>query len=79
MDALNSWVVYSRPGCELCQTFMVELAELLGSRADRVRVVDVDENDEIARKYGERIPVLTIDDEFVCAYRLDRTRVERYL
>jgi hypothetical protein len=74
------WTVYSRPGCGLCDDFQIELAELLGAeRAAQVRVVDIDGDAELTRKYFDRIPVLTVDDEFVCAYRLDRERVGRYL
>jgi hypothetical protein len=58
---------------------MIELAELLGARAASVQVVDIDGDPSLSRKYSERIPVLTVDDDFVCAYRLDVERVRRYL
>jgi hypothetical protein len=58
---------------------MIELAELLGARAASVQVVDIDADASLSRKYSERIPVLTVDDDFVCAYRLDVERVRRYL
>ena len=58
---------------------MIELADLLGNQASRVRVVDVDDEPESKRKYSDRVPVLTVDDDFVCAHRLDRERVRRYL
>jgi glutaredoxin len=74
-----SWVVYSRSGCGLCQDFIVELAELLGNRGAAVRVVDIDSDSALLRKYSDRIPVLTIDDDFVCAHKLDAKRVRRYL
>jgi hypothetical protein len=37
--------------------------------------VDIDQDPQLARKYGQRIPVLLADGEFVCAYRLDEGRV----
>lgn len=74
-----SWIVYSKPQCSLCETFLAELAEVVGEQAAQVAVVDVTSNPELERKYGARIPVLTIDDDFVCAYRVDRERVQRYL
>jgi len=58
---------------------MIGLAELLGARADLVQVVDIDGDPELTRKYFDRIPVLTIDDDFVCGYRLNVERVRRYL
>jgi hypothetical protein len=74
-----TWIVYSRPYCGLCEEFIVALAELLGERAASVQVVDIDTDPELTRKYFNRIPVLTVDDDFVCAHRLDVDRVRRYL
>jgi hypothetical protein len=58
---------------------MHELVALLGEQAAVVQVVDIDGDLELTRKYFDRIPVLTVDDDFVCAYRLDVERVRRYL
>ncbi len=68
------WTVYSRADCSLCERMLEELAELLGP-ATAVQVVDIEGQPELERRYGTRIPVLTADDEFVCAYRLDCERV----
>ena len=70
------WTVYSRPECSLCDELLGELAEILGpTAATSVSVVDISGDAELERRYGSRIPVLLADDEFVCAYRLDRARV----
>ena len=59
---------------------MADLALLVGpTEAARVRVIDIDADPELRRKYASRIPVLTADDDFVCAYRLDKDRVTAYL
>jgi hypothetical protein len=73
------WIVYSRPGCGLCEEFMAELGALLGEFAVHVQVVDIDSDAALHRKFFDRIPVLTVDDDFVCAIRVDRDRVARYL
>jgi hypothetical protein len=75
----SDWVVYSRPDCGLCEQFQFDLAELLGPRADQVRIVDIDSDAELKRKYGERIPALIVDGDYVCGIRLDAERVRRYL
>lgn len=67
--------IYSRPDCGLCEAMVQQLAALLRDDAVQIEVVDVDGDPELARRYGQRIPVLCIDDEFVCAYRLDVARV----
>jgi glutathione S-transferase len=73
---MTQWTVLSRPDCSLCEQLLAELAEALDpAEAARVRVLDVDQDPALARKYGQRIPVLLADDEFVCDYRLDRERV----
>lgn len=56
-----------------------ELIQLLGNRAEKIQVLDIADDVELTRKYGTRIPVLLIDGELVCAYRLDHERVQRYL
>jgi hypothetical protein len=70
--------LYSRPECHLCTTMHEELVPLLRGRA-RVEIVDIDEDRDLERRYGERIPVLTAGSAELCCIRLDAARVERYL
>lgn len=71
------WTVYSRADCSLCERMLDELAELLGPEAAAaVQVVDIEGQPELESRYGSRIPVLTADGEFVCAYRVDVARVK---
>jgi hypothetical protein len=58
---------------------LTELAQRLGAAAAQVAVVDITGDASLEERYGRRVPVLLANDEFVCAYRLDRERVERYL
>jgi Glutaredoxin-like domain (DUF836) len=77
---MPQWTVYSRADCSLCERLIEELAELLGPQAAAaVQVVDIDGQPELEHRYGTRIPVLTADGEFVCAYRLDADRVRAHL
>ena len=77
---MAQWTVYTRYGCSLCDQLIEDLALLVGpTEAERVRVIDIDTDPELSRKYASRIPVLTADEEFVCAYRLDKDRVTAYL
>jgi hypothetical protein len=74
------WTVYSRADCSLCERMIEELAELLGPEgAAAVQIVDIDGQPALEQRYGTRIPVLTADGEFVCAYRLDAQRVRACL
>lgn len=58
---------------------LLELCELLGEVGAQVVVRDIGGDAALESKYGQRVPVLLIDGEFVCAYRLDRQRLEAYL
>lgn len=74
------WTVYTRPGCTLCESFLSELAELLGpARAAAVEVVDITDDPTLEARYSTKIPVLTADGDFVCCYHLDKARVQAYL
>lgn len=54
---------------------LLEICDWLGAEsAARVMVQDISGDELLERKYGTRLPVLTIGGEFVCAYRLDKER-----
>lgn len=73
------FVVYSRANCPLCDEFIAELALQLASCAERVDVRDVDADPLTRRRYGLKIPVLTVDGIPVCQGRLDAAVVTRLL
>lgn len=75
----SKWQVLSRADCSLCEEMLAELSDLFGEAAAAIRVRDIQGDAELERRYGQRIPVLLIDDDFVCAYRLDRSRIQGYL
>jgi hypothetical protein len=76
---MTRWLVYTRQECSLCETLLEELAEALGPAAADVEVVDIAQDPELERRYGQRIPVLLADGEFLCNYRLDRERLAPFL
>jgi len=69
-------VVYSRPGCHLCEQAVAELAAL---HADGYRFalheVDIESEDLLLRSMLERIPVVEVDGEVVSELVLDRAAV----
>lgn len=75
---MRTVLVYSRPGCHLCECLIEELLPLLAGRGD-LEVRDVDSNGAWRDRFGSRVPVLTIDDRIVCEARLDREAVEKAL
>ncbi|MGC3980744.1 MAG: glutaredoxin family protein [Steroidobacteraceae bacterium] len=79
VKSLQDWVVLSRPECSLCEAMCTELVELLGEQAAAIQVRDISGDPDLEHRYGTRIPVLLIDGDFICAYRLDRERLRPYL
>jgi hypothetical protein len=76
---LQDWRVLTRSECSLCEVMLQALCDLLGEAAAQVAVQDVSEFPELEQKYGQRLPVLLVDGELVCCYRLDEQRVLAYL
>jgi Glutaredoxin-like domain (DUF836) len=73
---MTRWTVYTRPECSLCDELVADLVTLLGpAAAGYVTLVDISGDPELEPRYGQRVPVLMADGEFVCAYRLDVERV----
>jgi len=69
-----------RPGCALCEALMADLALVLGPEdAAKVEVIDISDDDDLERRYGAQVPVLTADGELVCAYYLDRDRIATHI
>jgi glutaredoxin len=59
-------VLYSRPGCHLCDEARALLAGLLAEAPDvALEEVDIDSDDELLRRYLERIPVIELDGRIV--------------
>ncbi len=73
------FLLYSRPGCTLCEEMLLELAALPGAELHPVEVRDVDDEPEARRRYGHKIPVLLFAGELVCHGRLDAEEVRKAL
>ena len=70
---MHELIVYSRPGCHLCDELLAELRTLIPA-AD-VQVVNIDTEPQLRTKYGLMIPVLAVDGDVVCHGQLDRERL----
>jgi hypothetical protein len=67
-------VVYSRPGCHLCEEAIEQIIALHeeGYRFN-LHEVDIESNELLLRRYLERIPVVEVDGVEVSELILDRT------
>ena len=55
--------LYGRPGCHLCDDARVALERVRARHPFTLREVDIEADDELFRRYLERIPVIAIDGE----------------
>lgn len=70
--------VYSREGCGLCEELLEHLTPWTAARGATLRVVDVDEDPVLARRYGLRVPVLEVDGEPLGHGLVDLSVLARY-
>jgi glutaredoxin-like protein DUF836 len=73
------FVLYSRPGCGLCEEMLHELAALPVAHPFAVEVIDVDADHAARVRYGHKIPVLLFAGDLVCHGRLDAEEVHKVL
>jgi hypothetical protein len=73
------FVLYSRPGCGLCEELLAELAQVPATREYPIDVLDVDADESARIRFGHKIPVLLFAGELVCHGRLDVAEVYKAL
>ena len=73
------FVLYSRPGCGLCEEMRAALDRLPAARGYPLDVLDVDADGAARARYGHKIPVLLFAGELVCHGHLDTEEVLKAL
>ncbi len=65
-------LVYSRPGCHLCEEAVAAIVALHGQGYRfELREVDIDSDELLLRRYLEKIPVVEVDGAVVSELVLD--------
>jgi len=58
--------VYSRPGCHLCDEALVRIHAIAAEGAEfELEVIDIEHDDDLMKRYLERIPVVKAGSEVV--------------
>jgi glutaredoxin len=68
---MRTVVLYGRLGCHLCDDAREALLRLRADRPFRLEEVDIEQSEELLRRYLERIPVVFVDGEEVCELFVD--------
>jgi glutaredoxin len=73
-------VVYTRPGCHLCEEALAAIAALRASGCRfELREVDIESDELLLRRLLERIPVVEVGGEVVSELVLDESRLRARL
>ncbi len=67
---MSALVVYTRPGCHLCDQAMAQLRPLAAELGLAYAEVDIEGDDALHARYLERIPVFVLDGEEIGDYFL---------
>ena len=62
----------SRPGCRLCEEMRGQAETILRDAPRQWEEVDVDSDPDLARRYGNSIPVLFVNGRLFAKIRLPR-------
>ncbi len=76
---MSTVTVYLRPGCHLCEQAIAELGPLLADFAATLATVDIETDDDLHRRYLERIPVIALDGQELYDFHLDAGDLRRRL
>jgi glutaredoxin len=63
-------VLYGKPGCHLCEDAKTVLIQAQNEFLFTLEEMNILEDDALFNKYVEDIPVVTIDDDFFCQYKV---------
>ena len=72
---MRSLTLYSRPGCHLCD----QAREVLDRVGARYVEVNIEEDEDLHRRYLERIPVVALDGRELFEFFVDEERLRAWL
>jgi glutaredoxin len=78
---LQDWdiVMYTRPGCHLCEQAWTQLEAARQRYEFNLRSINVDDAPELAREYGECVPVVVINGRVRFRGRINPVLLQRLL
>jgi glutaredoxin-like protein DUF836 len=72
-------VLYGKAGCHLCEEARAEVEAVRRTRPFDLTEVDVSLDPVLHARYGERIPVVVVNDEEAFEFHVDAAELERLL
>jgi glutaredoxin len=71
--------LYGRPGCHLCDEAREALERIRSDTPFDLLEIDIERDDELFKRYLERIPVVCLDGEELFEYEVDEAALRRRL
>jgi hypothetical protein len=72
-------VFYTRQGCCLCDQALAVVQDARREADFALELVDIDGDDQLVARYGDKVPVVTVDGRMHAKYRVDRAALLRRL
>lgn len=71
MVASLQFILFSRCNCPLCEAMEDELRPFIKKYSITVKRQYIDNDSELEKRYGRKVPVLTLNDKTLCEYYLN--------
>ncbi|MER7002094.1 glutaredoxin family protein [Dactylosporangium sp. NPDC000555] len=72
-------VLYTRPGCHLCEDAKAVLDRVAAATGEGFTEIDITGDDDLEEEYGFRIPVLLLDGKEHGYWRVEEDRLRNDL
>ena len=72
---MRTITLYGRPDCHLCDEARAALERVRATHPFRLVDVDIEADDELFKRYLERIPVVELDGEELFEFFVDEQRL----
>ena len=72
-------LLYSKPNCHLCEVMKSELNQIRQNYDFELEVINIENDEELFRKYKDRIPVLKINGVIIAKFRIDKELIKKKL
>jgi hypothetical protein len=76
---VSAVTLYGRPGCHLCDEARDVLLRVREDRPFTLLEVDIERDDELFKRYLERIPVVCLDGEELFDFEVDEAALRHRL
>ena len=74
-------IIYSRPGCHLCEEMKALVTRVIDrtNTAARLEEINVETDPDLERRFGLEVPVLMLNGKKVAKFRVSAETLERVL